>query len=161
MLTYSSVKAASRVLSVRDIDYPLESDIAFHSFMKIAAIRRITRRLHKPYTELVQYALEQPAASRVWATVFEYNNEPALVIRNLAFTRVRQAYRRVLRVRMDGLVPAPETESEDVEIVEQPCPSVFYFAVIGILTLFTCIVMLMILYTLHQSQNPRYLMPIR
>ena len=161
MISYSSVKAASRVLSVRDIDYPLESDIAFHSFMKIAAIRRITQRLHKPYTELVQHALEQPAASRVWATVFEYNNEPALVIRNLAFTRVRQAYRRVLRVRMDGLIPPPETEPEDVEIIEHMCPPAFYFAVIGILTLFTCIAILILLYSIHFSSPPRYFSPIR
>lgn len=39
---------------------------------------------------------------RVWATVFEYENQPLYVVRNLAFTNTTLPYRRVLVVKFDG-----------------------------------------------------------
>ena len=177
MISYSTVKTASRVLSVRDIDYELTSDFAFHPAMKKAAIRRISQRLHTPYEEIVTHALNQPAATQSWATVFEYSGDPIIVIRNLALTKVRQPYRRVLRVRMDTLIPQEETEplnafaataAEETEDdafgrkeVESSCPPSSSSLAILVATManIACFVLIAALYYARCASNPRYFVP--
>ena len=176
MISYSSVKSVSRVLSVRDINYELNSDFAFHPAMKKAAIQRISQCLHTHYAEIVTHTLNQPTATHTWATVFEYSGDPIIVIRNLALTKVRQPYRRVLRVRMDTLIPQEETESlksfaataaEETEDdafgrkeVERSCPSSSSFAIlVATMTNIACFVLIAALYYARCASNPRYFVP--
>jgi hypothetical protein len=87
-----------RVHSVRDVDYPIVANTAYHpAFLKIAS-RRISQSVPCYLTELVAKALENRAARTVYAVVFEANGQPIYVVQNLAKTHITTAFQRILRV---------------------------------------------------------------
>lgn len=119
-----SIRSASRVVSIQDIDYQLPADSCYHPAMDIAALRRIREMVLDRLEYPSEYAKQQfayilakvfttPAASRVWAIVLERERAPALVLRNTAFTQTTPRYRRVLLVKLDALahVVPPTLES--------------------------------------------------
>lgn len=103
-------------LSIKDIPYPLVADTAFHSINKEAAYHRIRNQLRistnihiQQNFDAMQYSLYKilimtKKMESVWATVFEYENQPLFVVRNLAFTNTTLVYRRVLVVHVDACI---------------------------------------------------------
>ena len=119
MLDADSVYSSSRVLSVRDIDYPLKADYVFHPAFLNASIRRISAMDDEVTREIVAAGMLHPSAKKVWAVVFESNNEPVLVVKNLAFTKVKLPYRRVLRIQTDNICFSEQYIKKQMELYEQ------------------------------------------
>lgn len=110
----SVLKKASRIVSIKDIDYELPIDTSFHPAFAKAAVERIceafySKKLdldadaHELFTYALGGALSDPASHKVWAVVLEYKQNPLFVVQNLSFTRLPMHYRRVYRVNCDRL----------------------------------------------------------
>ena len=113
----NTVRQASRVLSVRDIDYQLNADSAFHPATLEGGRLRLTNLLESVYhnpndddnkerilaSSILSQALSSKRARSVWAVVLESNNEPMFVVQNLACAHTSPGYRRVLRVDIDAV----------------------------------------------------------
>lgn len=99
------MKHASRVVCVRALDYELPVDDCFHPAFLSAAQSRICASLEKKarLAAIVKSALEHPAAKGVWAIVIEEANNPVYIVRNIAFTRTKLAFRRVLLVKCESI----------------------------------------------------------
>jgi len=92
-----------RVQSVRDVDYPIVANTAYHpAFLKIAS-RRISQSVPSYLTEQVSTALENRAAKTVYAVVFEMNGQPIYVVQNLAKSHITRAFQRILRVSVTNM----------------------------------------------------------
>jgi hypothetical protein len=109
-----SIRSASRVVCIQDIDYQLPADSCYHPAMDAAAVRRIRETVLDTLVYPNEFAKHQlayilanvftnPAAFRVWAIVFERDRTPVMVLRNTAFTQTTPRYRRVLLVKLDAL----------------------------------------------------------
>ena len=108
------------VLSIKDIPYPIVPDTAFHPINTEAAFNRIRNQLRTSTNIYIQQSFEvillnlykllivAKKMQTVWATVFEYEDQPLYIVRNLAHTNTTLPYRRVLVVRCyDFNIPYP------------------------------------------------------
>ena len=112
-----AVKDASRVVSLKAIDYEVPANTTFHTAMFIAARDRILREQKGRLANILFHIFNNPAARTVWAIVLQQNNDPLYVIRNIAYTGTSLPYRRILLVKCDGIgypvarpvpIPAPK-----------------------------------------------------
>jgi hypothetical protein len=107
-------------LSIKDIPYPLVPNTAFHPINTEAAFHRIRNQLRTSTNIYIQQSFEVillnlyklliagKKMQTVWATVFEYEDQPLYIVRNLAHTNTTLPYRRVLVVRWyDFNIPYP------------------------------------------------------
>jgi hypothetical protein len=112
-----TINHASRVVCVRALDYELPVDTAFHPALLSAAQSRICASLEKRrLAAIVKSALEHPAAKRVWAIVIEEANNPVYIIRNLAYTGTKLAFRRVLLVKCESISQEEEYKRRIAQI---------------------------------------------
>lgn len=99
---FSAVRAASKVVSIRDVDYQLPVDDTFHPSCLKGAIKRLSNR-YDSLRHILPIVMKSDAAKGVWGVVFEKENNPYLVFSNLKYTNVRPQYRRILRVNLDNI----------------------------------------------------------
>ena len=100
---------SSRVVSVRDIDYMINTDSCYIPCMTKAAIKRLGLA-YPQYASEIGYALGSRASRSVWGVIIEHNNQPVLVLRNLMCHVSASTFRRVYRVQISdtckgGLCP--------------------------------------------------------
>ncbi len=93
----------SRVVCLRDIDYELTPDSAFHPLFLDAAKERISvdlsARIPCSY-ESIKPNLDFAMNRDVWGIVVEHKYKPLYVIQNLAFTAVHRNFQRVVRIEV-------------------------------------------------------------
>ena len=97
---------SSRVISVLDLDYELPTHSFYMPCLRRGAIKRLARA-YPLYARIIRQALLQRNAGHVWAIVFEKDNMPAIVLRNLACNVSRSTFRRVLRVDLNDCISDP------------------------------------------------------
>jgi len=95
----------SAVLSIRDIPYQFQTDTVYHSCTTKASAQRLVNSTPSWVSRAIRYAMQQPAAKRVWAIIVEQDEQPMFVLQNTQYSLVPLAYRRVLRVREEYLEP--------------------------------------------------------
>jgi len=102
-----SVSAASAVsvISIRDLPYFIQTDAVYHSATIKASAQRLLTASTARISRAIQYALQQPAAKRVWGIIVESDEQPMFVLQNTQHSLVPLVYRRVLRVREEYLDP--------------------------------------------------------
>jgi hypothetical protein len=90
-----------RVVSVKDIDYPIEVNAAYHPALLKGATERIVRSMEDTkWSEILRNTLMDPATMKVWGVVIEEDSKPKYALQNLAFTKTSLPFRRVLRVNI-------------------------------------------------------------
>lgn len=104
-------------LSIRDIPYPLSANTAYHPINTQAALQRIRKEFGSTKHDstmslLLGTVFRSPKARSVWAIIFEQNNQPYYIVRNLAHTNTTLAYRRVLRIDLDTFTFRANSTSE-------------------------------------------------
>ena len=96
----------SSVVSVRDIPYVIQTNAVYHSATTTASAERLLTASTARISRAIQYALQQPAAKRVWGIIVETDGQPMFVLQNTQHSLVPLVYRRVLRVREEYLDPS-------------------------------------------------------
>ena len=103
-LSVSAASAAS-IVSIRDLPYFIQTDAVYHSATTKASAERLLTASTARISRAIQYALQQPAAKRVWGIIVESDGQPMFVLQNTQHSLVPLVYRRVLRVREEYLDP--------------------------------------------------------
>ena len=111
----TAIRDASHVRSIHDIPYQLPANSCYHPSMDVAALRRIRDQIDtyaafqstqekNKFLYILAHVFTNPASRRVWAIVFERNDDAYFVLRNTAQTTTTARYRRVLHVKLDELM---------------------------------------------------------
>lgn len=105
-ISYNSLQASTHVVSIQDIPYVLNPTSSYHpAFTKGTQSRLQSWTGANPvYSAAVKYAFSRIAARSAWAILFELDNQPLLVLRNLASPRTSLTFRRILRVNLGAIV---------------------------------------------------------
>lgn len=99
------------VVSILDINYVLNPTSSYHpAFIKGAKSRLQTWTGVNPvYKAALDHAFHRAAAQTAWAILFELDNQPLLVLRNLACQRTSLTFRRILRVKLGTILSNPNS----------------------------------------------------
>jgi len=90
-----------RVVSVKDIDYPIQVNATYHPALLKGATERIVRSIEDTkWSEILRNTLANPTALNVWGVVIEEDSIPKYAFQNLAFSKTSLPFRRVLRVNI-------------------------------------------------------------
>ena len=94
----------TRVVSVLDFDYVIPVHSAYHPTFKNAARKRL-QKSYPEFSRALTQAFNNRAASNVWGIMIEGNGQPMVVVQNLACKVRNDAFRRLLRVNINGSYP--------------------------------------------------------
>ena len=104
-MALSTAASATSIVSIRDLPYFIQTDAVYHSATTKASAQRLLTASTARISRAIQYALQQPAAKRVWGIIVESDGQPMFVLQNTQHSLVPLVYRRVLRVREEYLDP--------------------------------------------------------
>ncbi len=91
-----------RVVSVQDLPYALSPSSAYHPLCKAAALKRLST--HYPNLAVpLAAAFGRKAHRSSWGIVLEKDNQPLLVVQNLARVVRNDSFRRVLRIDLNDI----------------------------------------------------------
>ena len=109
-VSFNSLQAATRVISIQDIPYLLTPSSSYHpAFMKGAQNRLQSWTGTNPvYRAALAHAFRRVAARTAWAIVFELDSQPLLVLRNLGSPPTSLTFRRILHVNLGAIVLQPQ-----------------------------------------------------
>jgi hypothetical protein len=105
-----ALERATRVVSIRDLPYPISPPTCYHPAFLKGAIKRLTD--DRRYTHMnarphllaaIRHVLSHPAAKRTWGVLVERDGEPIFVAQNLGCDGTSLTFRRFLRVNLSAL----------------------------------------------------------
>ena len=123
-VSYNSLQSSTHVISIQDIPYVLSPTSSYHpAFAKGAQIRlQNWVGSNSIYDAALKHALSRAAARNVWAILFELDNQPLLVLRNLGSPRTSLTFRRVLRVNLGAILEQLQPNSAGTPINDTSAP---------------------------------------
>lgn len=126
-VSYNILHSATQVVSIQDINYEFQTPNCYHPAFLKGTQNRLFRwaGTNATYKAAILYALSRHATRTVWAIVFEMDNQPLMVLKNLACPPTSLTFRRILRVNLaqltnDILAPIQNTL---MTVESDPSPS--------------------------------------
>jgi hypothetical protein len=126
-VSYNMLHSATQVVSIQDINYEFQPTNSYHPAFLKGTLNRLFRwaGTNTTYKAAILYALSRHAVQNVWAIVFEIDNQPLMVLKNLACPPTSLTFRRILRVNLalltsDTLGPIQNTL---MTVESDPLPS--------------------------------------
>lgn len=98
--------SATHVVSIQDIPYLLHPSSSYHPAFTKGTLNRLQSWAgsNPVYRAALAFAFSRIASRSVWAILFELDNQPLLVLRNIASPRTSLTFRRILRINLGAIV---------------------------------------------------------